>query len=80
MKTPRDKDFDLPKSAEILAMQAERTTGGIPADMPMESLNEIHSTWEASPVLINGFEILPIAARLVTAELVQTLMEESERT
>lgn len=80
MKTPEDDDFELSKSAKILAIQSERTTSGFAADMPMESLNEIHSAGEASPVWINGFEILPVAARQVTAELVHALMEESEPT
>ena len=78
MKTPRDNNFDLSQSAKILAIQSEHTNSEFTTYMPMESLNEIHSAGGALPVLLNGFEILPVAARRVTVELVRTLMQESE--
>lgn len=78
MRTTLDIDLDVLKAAKEMATRTKRTCGQVLSDLARNSLVGNKSPRNASPVLVNGFEILLAEDRVVTPELVQKLMEESD--
>jgi hypothetical protein len=77
MRTTLDIDVDVLQAAKEISSRTKQTAGKILSDLARKALTAAESG-DASPVVVNGFEVLPAGGRVVTAELIQKLIEESE--
>jgi hypothetical protein len=78
VRTSLDINLDILKAAKEMAVRTKRTCGQVPSDLARNSLVGNKSPRNASPAMVNGFEILLAEDRVVIPELVQKLMEESD--
>ena len=77
MLTTIDIDPDVFHAAETLAARSRRSMGDIISDMLRVALKQ-HATTMPVPAVLNGFEVIPAAGRVVTPEQVQRLIEKAE--
>ena len=76
MRTTLDIDLDVLEAAKEMAVRAKSTCGQVLSGLARKALSQSTPT---GPVhLVNGFEVMPADGRVVTPELVQKLIEESE--
>ena len=78
MRTTLEIDSDVLKAAKEMAVRTKCTCGQVLSDLARNSLVRNKSPRNASPVMVNGFEIPLEEDYVVTPELVQKLMEESD--
>jgi hypothetical protein len=77
MRTTLDIDEDILLAAKEIAAKQRKTAGRVLSDLARRGLRAPPSL-DPTPRLENGFQILPAGERVVTAELVRRLLEESE--
>jgi hypothetical protein len=77
MQTTLDIDLDVLSAAEALAAKSKRTAGQVISDLVRKGLRSI-AQGSSQPTVINGFEVIPAGDRVVTRELVQQLLEDTE--
>ena len=77
MQTTLDIDLDVLSAAEELAAKSKRTAGQVISDLVRKGLRTI-GQGTSSPQVVNGFEVIPAGDRVVTHELVQHLLEDTE--
>ncbi len=77
MRTTIDIDLDVLEAAKEISARSKRTVGKVISDLARKALSSSFPEGKAS-VVLNGFEILPAGDRVVTAEFVQKLIEETE--
>lgn len=78
MRTTLDIDSDVLDAAKEMARRTKRTAGQVLSDLARKALVSTFSEDSSKKELINGFEILQADGRVVTGDLVQKLLEESE--
>ncbi|MDH7502112.1 MAG: antitoxin [Verrucomicrobiota bacterium] len=78
MRTTLDIDDDVLEAAKEISRRTKRTAGKVVSDLARQALVSSHAQVHAGHEVVNGFEIMPASGRVVTAELVKALMEESE--
>lgn len=76
MRTTLDIDLDILEAAKEMGARRKRTAGQILSELARKAL--VLHTPTTKPTVLNGFEIVPAGERVVTKELVRSLMEESE--
>ena len=79
MRTTLDIDLDVLQAAKEMAGRTKRTAGEILSDLARKALVFSNPADAATSAVVNGFEVMPAADRVVTAELVRKLMEESDK-
>lgn len=79
MRTTLDIDLDILKAAKEISTRTRRTAGQVLSELARRALNASKPPASKKAATLNGFEVLPAEDRVVTAELVQKLMEDSER-
>ena len=79
MRTTLDIDEDILLAAKEIAARQGKTAGQVLSELARRGIREPSGPGEA-PRLENGFEILPAGGRVITAELVQRILEETEDT
>jgi hypothetical protein len=77
MRTTLDIDADVLAAAKEISMRTKRTAGQVISELARASLLAPLSSASISPKMINGFEVMPAADRVVTPELVEKLAEEA---
>jgi len=77
MQATLDLDADVLAAAEEISRHTNRSAGEVLSDLARKALTMTKPPVLA-PAIVNGFEIIPAEGRVVTAELVQQLMAESE--
>ena len=83
MRTTLDLDPDVLMAAKELAARSRRTAGQVISEVFRRGLQQPTpgskpSQTLSKPRLAAGFEVIPANGRVVTAELVRRLREESE--
>ena len=78
MRTTLDIDLDILEAAKEMAQCTKRTAGQVLSELARKTLTANTPTAPGTPHKVNGFEIIEAGDRVVTHELVQKLMEESE--
>jgi len=79
MRTTLDIDLDVLQAAKEMASRTKRSAGKILSELARKALVSSRPGHSSAPTVVNGFEIIPAAQRIVTPELIQELMEESEQ-
>ena len=77
MQTTIDLDYDVISTAEALAARSQRTAGEVISELVRKGLQTL-GQGVVSPVVVNGFEVIPAAGRVLTQEEVRSLLEEVE--
>lgn len=77
MRTTLDIELDVLQAAQEIAKRTKRSAGKILSELARKALVASDSGTNHA-VVVNGFEIVPAADRLVTSELVRKFMEETE--
>ena len=77
MRTTLDIDEDILLAAKELATREGKTSGQILSDLARRGINAPRPGSGPAQV-VNGFELLPVGGRVVTPELVQRLLDETE--
>ena len=77
MRTTLDIDADVLQAAKEISGRTKVTTGKVLSELARKALTSADSA-HGKPCVCNGFEVLPAGGRVVTAERVQKLIEESE--
>ena len=75
MRTTLTIDDDVLGAAKELASRENKTAGQVISELARRGIH-LHRHRAAKKV-VNGFEILPAAERVVTPELVQKILEET---
>ena len=81
MRTTLDIDDDVLLAAKELAARNGTTAGRVLSDLARRGIRSPREDAGKSRMktkVVNGFEILPAGDRVVTPELVERLLEESE--
>jgi hypothetical protein len=75
MRTTLDIDDDILGAARELALREKKTAGKVISDLARSGIQR----HRGKPIgkIRNGFEVVPADDRVVTPELVQKLLEES---
>ncbi len=79
MRTTLDIDLDVLQAAKEMGSRTKRSAGQILSELARQALVSSGPGQIAAPTVVNNFEIIPAAERIVTPELVQKLMEQSEQ-
>jgi hypothetical protein len=79
MRTTLDIDLDVLHAAKEMGSRTKRTAGQILSELARKALVSGGPSPGQAPKLLNGFEIVPAAERIITPELIQKLMDESEQ-
>jgi len=79
IRTTLDIDLDVLQAAKEIGRRTKRSAGEILSELARQALVSSGPSHPPAAAMINGFEIVPAADRIVTPELVQKLMEESEQ-
>lgn len=79
MRTTLDIDRDVLEAAKEISSRTRRTAGQVLSDLARKALSTAAPASRGKAAAVNGFEILPAADRVITAELIQKLMEDAER-
>jgi hypothetical protein len=77
MRTTLEIDDDILLAAKEIAARDGKTAGQVLSELARRGIHCPPATTEA-PRFENGFEILPAGGRVVTPELVQRILEETE--
>lgn len=77
MRTTLEIDDDVLQAAKDLAAREGKTAGRVISDLARRGIQLPTRPSRGRPGR-SGFEVLPAAGRLVTPELVQRILEESE--
>jgi hypothetical protein len=77
MRTTLDIDEDVLLAAKELAAREGKTSGQVLSDLARRGINAPRPGSKPARV-VNGFELLPAGGRVVTPELVQRLLDETE--
>lgn len=77
MRTTLDIDDDILLAAKELAARNGKTAGQVLSELARRGIHCPPPGTEA-PTLENGFEVLPAGGRVVTTELVQQILEETD--
>lgn len=77
MRTTLDIDEDVLLAAKELAAREGKTCGQVLSELARRGINAPRRESKAARV-VNGFELLPAGGRVVTPELVQRLLDETE--
>jgi hypothetical protein len=77
VRTTLDIDADVLEAAKEISARSKRTAGQVLSDLARRALSSPAAVGIGSQVE-NGFETIPAEGRVVTAELVRRLAEESE--
>jgi hypothetical protein len=78
MTTLLDIDPDILAAAEALAKQSHSTPGQVLSDLARKGMAQSAGEMNLSVAFRNGFEILPAQNRVITPDLIEKLMAESE--
>jgi hypothetical protein len=76
MRTTLDIDPDILAAAKEISNRTRRSAGRVISDLVRKALSAEMPSPHAKGALINGFETIPAAGRVVSTELVSTLLEE----
>ncbi len=79
MRTTLDIDLDVLQAAKEMGSRTKRSAGQILSELARQALVSSGPGQSPAPTVVNDFEIIPAAERIVTPELVQKLMEQSEQ-
>ena len=77
MRTTLDIDRDVLEAAKEISRRTKSTAGKVLSELARKALTSADAA-HGKALVRNGFEVLPAGDRVVTAELVQKLVEESE--
>ena len=77
MQTTLEIDDDVLSTAEALAARSQRTAGAVISELVRKGLKTL-GQGGVSSVMVNGFEVIPAADRVVTHEEVRSLLEDTE--
>ena len=77
MRTTLDIDQDVLMAAKELAGRSGKTAGQVITELARRGLHAPAPAKERAQVR-NGFEVLPPAGRVVTPELVERLLDETD--
>ncbi len=77
MRTTLDIDEDVLLAAKELAAREGKTSGQVISDLARRGINAPRRGSKPARVK-NGFELLPAGGRVVTPEMVQRLLDETE--
>jgi hypothetical protein len=77
MRTTLDIDQDILLAAKELAGRSGKTAGQVISELARRGLHAPAAVERGAQVK-NGFEILPAAGRVVTPELVERLLDDTE--
>ena len=75
MRTTLEIDDDVLGAAKELAVRENKTAGKIISELARRGIHLAHG--KPGKKIVNGFEVLPAADRVVTSQLVQKILEES---
>lgn len=75
MRTTLTIDDDVLGAAKELAARENKTAGKVLSELARRGIHRHRP--RSRPKVVNGFEILPAAERIVTPELVQKILEET---
>lgn len=79
MRTTLDIDPDVLQAAKEIGSRTKRSAGQVLSELARKALVSGGPKHPPASALVNGFEIIPGANRIVTPELVQQLAEASEQ-
>jgi hypothetical protein len=74
MRTTLDIDEDVLLAAKELAAAENKTAGQVMSELARKAL--LGATSEQEPEYRNGFRLLPRTGKIITAEFIETLLEE----
>ena len=77
MRTTLDIDDDVLLAAKELAARERKTAGKVLSELARRGIQAPRPAPRRAR-LVNGFEVLPAGDRVVTPELVQRILEETE--
>jgi hypothetical protein len=77
MRTTLDIDEDVLLAAKELAAREGKTSGKVLSDLARRGINAPRRGSKPARV-VNGFEVLPADGRVITPELVQRILDETE--
>jgi hypothetical protein len=80
MRTTLDLDQDVLEAAKEMAARTKSSAGRMISDLARRALTMDTPSPGATPLVQNGFEVLPASGRVVTQEFIARLREESEST
>ena len=79
MRTTLDLDHDVLLAAKEIATRSKRTAGAVISEVFRRGLHAAPPTGRRSGKKVaTGFEVIPANGRVVTAELVRRLRDETE--
>ena len=80
MRTTLDIDDDVLQAAKQLAAREKKTAGQVLSELARRGIHapRTPSVSATSPTVMNGFEVLPAGGRVITPQLVQKLLDETE--
>lgn len=74
-----DIDPDVLAATKEMARRTKRTAGQVLSDLARQTLAAEQPPSSPAAVVVHGFEVIPANDRVVSAEFVQKLIEESEQ-
>ncbi|HKC25465.1 MAG TPA: antitoxin [Thermoanaerobaculia bacterium] len=77
MRTTLEIDDDVILAAKELASRQGKTAGKVLSELARRGIRAPPAEVKRARV-VNGFEVLPAGGRVITAELVQRILEETE--
>lgn len=77
MRTTLDIDDDVLLAAKEFAARERKTAGKVLSELARRGIQAPRPAAKRGK-LVNGFEVLPAGGRVVTPELVQRILEETE--
>lgn len=77
-RTTLQIDQDVLDAAKEIAQRTRSTAGQVLSDLARKALTDPNPSPDPLPIILNGFEILPAGDRIVSPDLVERLLEESE--
>jgi len=79
MRTTLDIDLDVLEAVKEIGNRSRRSAGQVLSELARKALVSSGPGHHPAPAVVNGFEVVPAGERIVTPELVQKLMDESEQ-
>jgi hypothetical protein len=76
MRTTLDIDPDILAAAKEISHRTRRSAGRVISDLARKALSAESPPPRSKGAVVNGFETIPAAGRVVTPDLVSTLLEE----
>ena len=78
MRTTLDLDQDVLEAAKEMAARTKQSAGRMISDLARKALTMDAPHPATTPLVQNGFEVVPASGRVVTQDLIVRLREESE--